>query len=233
MRKGVLTLEDKDRESARTTTEPTGVGKSEEERDRGVEPAGSDSVSGKTGRRHRGLIITIVIILVIACLGVGFAVWHEQPSFCNAICHKPMDPYVQSYGSGNTACLSAVHAKQGMKCLDCHVPTMDQQMAEAGAWLSGDYQDPIPAYTFTYDESYCLNESCHNMTRDELTESTAMLPLNPHATQHGEIACSECHKAHSASVMYCATCHKDAEVPNGWVAGVEADGVQTTDGADD
>ena len=27
-----------------------------------------------------------------------FMVWHEQPSFCNAICHDPMDPYLHVRG---------------------------------------------------------------------------------------------------------------------------------------
>ena len=27
----------------------------------------------------------------------GFWVWHEQPSFCAAICHTPMDEYLETY----------------------------------------------------------------------------------------------------------------------------------------
>lgn len=173
----------------------------------------------KKHKGHKGLIITVVIIVVIAAVGVAGWAWHSQPSFCNAICHQPMDTYVQSYSSGDTAVLSAVHAKQGMKCLDCHEAKLDEQLTEFGVWMSGDYETPLPEGTFDYDESYCLNESCHNMTRDELTESTASLPFNPHNTaRHGDIACSTCHKAHGQSVMYCSECHDEAEVPNGWLS---------------
>ncbi len=57
---------------------------------------------------------------------------------------------------------------------------------------------PVAENTFQYNESFCLNESCHNMTRDELTESTSDMAFNPHVQQHGDIDCGECHKAHSS-----------------------------------
>lgn len=167
---------------------------------------------------RKGLIVTVVVIVVIAVAGAGFWVWHQQPSFCNAICHQPMDSYVETYESGNTAMLSAVHAKQGKVCLDCHEAKFDEQVNEATAWISGDSTTPIAENTFQYDESFCLNEACHNMTRDELTESTSNMAFNPHKQQHGDIDCGECHKAHSASVMYCTQCHAEAEVPAGWMS---------------
>ena len=55
------------------------------------------------------------------------------------------------------------------------------------------------------------------MTRDELIQKTADVTFNPHYTQHGDIACSTCHKAHSDSVMYCTECHAAAQTPDGWL----------------
>ena len=41
-------------------------------------------------RRKKPLVVIGTIVVVVALLGVGFFVWHNQPSFCNAICHVPM-----------------------------------------------------------------------------------------------------------------------------------------------
>lgn len=43
-------------------------------------------------RRAKASIVIGVVAAVIIAAGAGFAVWHDQPSFCNAICHTPMDP---------------------------------------------------------------------------------------------------------------------------------------------
>ena len=52
----------------------------------------------KPKRSKKKRIITAVgIVGVIAVLAVGFLVWHAQPSFCNAICHVPMDPFLPTY----------------------------------------------------------------------------------------------------------------------------------------
>lgn len=84
-------------------------------------------------------------------------------------------------------------------------------------------------------EEFCLNEACHVnddgsvMTRDDLIEATSdMGERNPHVAQHGEVACSECHKAHRASVMYCTQCHSDAEVPDGWLTVAEANKLENS-----
>ncbi|MFR2866327.1 MAG: cytochrome c3 family protein [Eggerthella lenta] len=46
---------------------------------------------------------------------------------------------------------------------------------------------------------------------------TAQREYNPHSNYHEELACGTCHKSHTASVMQCAQCHSDADVPAGWV----------------
>ena len=54
------------------------------------------------------------------------------------------------------------------------------------------------------------------MTRDDLIQATADMERNPHVPQHGENQCSDCHKAHRASVNMCSQCHNDAPIPEGW-----------------
>ena len=50
-----------------------------------------DERTAKLARRKKRGIVVGVIVAVIVVAGAGFWVWHEQPSFCNAICHSPMD----------------------------------------------------------------------------------------------------------------------------------------------
>ena len=61
--------------------------------------AGSASVAAKPAakRPRRGAIVGGVIAAVVVVAGIGAFVWHEQPSFCNAICHTPMDGYLETY----------------------------------------------------------------------------------------------------------------------------------------
>ena len=61
--------------------------------------AGSASAAGRpaTKRPRRGAIVGGVIAAVVVAAGIGAFVWHEQPSFCNAICHTPMDGYLETY----------------------------------------------------------------------------------------------------------------------------------------
>ena len=70
-------------------------------------------------------------------------------------------------------------------------------------------------------DQFCLNESCHNMTRDDLIQATSDLERNPHVAQHGENQCSDCHKAHRASVNACSQCHNDAPIPEGWISAAD------------
>ena len=201
-------------------------------------------------------VIGVIVVVVIAA-GAGFWVWHEQPSFCNAICHAPMDPYLPTYQSepgqasidkwGNpvsdaSSMLAATHRVEGDSCLDCHVPTIGEQISEAGSWVSGGYtyiENPTYGGVITErnagqltdargveGDEFCLNDSCHHVsddgselaTRADLEATTADYRINPHSSQHGDVACTTCHKAHRASVNYCTQCHGNAEVPAGWLS---------------
>lgn len=208
-------------------------------------------------KRSKRLPIVIgVIVVVVACAGAGFWVWHEQPSFCNAVCHTPMDAVVTAYDQepnqqgvdkwgntvSNTSAMLAVSHKvskdeggAGANCLSCHTPTIPQQLTEVTEWAGGN----MPLFSnSTYGtvlgerntkqlgewlnqsgDSFCLNESCHNMTRQDLVKATAKYgERNPHMAMHNQQRdCSECHKAHRASVNACSQCHDDAPIPSGWL----------------
>lgn len=193
-------------------------------------------------KRTRTAIIAGVAVAIVIVAGAGFWVWHEQPSFCGAICHTPMDNYLATYEAdlnepttdkwGNEvtdphSMLAAYHGKLGNTCMDCHIPTLGEQVSEGGAWLTGNYAFPLVERTANEltetsgrePDELCLNEACHNITRDDLVEKTAEMGIyNPHEAHHMELECTTCHKAHRASVMYCTQCHAQAEVPEGWLS---------------
>lgn len=199
--------------------------------------------SAKKRKKWPITLSVIVIILIIA--GAGFWVWHEQPSFCGAICHKPMDPYLANYDAesghasfdkyGNNvsdanSMMAIAHKKDDVTCIGCHIPTLSEQISEGTHWISGDYEYPLNERSLTEltsargdtADEFCLNESCHNMTRDELRDSTSELARNPHEGFHGDEDCGTCHKGHRASVLLCSACHEDTVTPTGWLSWQEA-----------
>ncbi len=217
---------------------------------------GSKAPKAKKPRsRKKTLTVVGVIAAVIVVAGIGFLVWHEQPSFCNAICHTPMDPYLPTYEApvneqgidkwGNdvsdcSAMMAPVHREEnGDTCLSCHVPTLGEQVSEGMHWITGNYEvletqtgqmvvpekslEELVAARGIEPDQFCLNESCHNMTRDQLKEATADFERNPHQAQHGERSCSDCHKAHRASINACSECHDDADIPEGWITHDESE----------
>lgn len=221
------------------------------EEEKKVEEPTAEPAAQKKKKKWPIVVGVVVAVLVVA--GVGFFIWHEQPSFCNAICHTPMDPYLPTYEAepdqaaidkwGNevtnaNAMMAPLHrAQNGDTCMSCHVPTLSEQIGEGLSWVSGNYevmltqtgQYVVPEKSLEQlveargiePDQFCLNESCHNMTRDDLIQATSDFERNPHVPQHGEVECSECHKAHRASVNYCSSCHNDAPIPDGWISAAD------------
>lgn len=214
-----------------------------------------DKAQAAPKKKKNKLAIVGVIVVIVAALGVGMWVWHEQPSFCNAICHTPMDPYLPTYEAtpgqaatdkwGNEvkdahAMLAATHrADENITCMGCHVPTLGEQVSEAGKWITGNYTvkdnatfgvvleerdlgQLTEARAIPKDE-FCLNAACHDLERADLKQKTADRAINPHDDHHGKQDCSDCHKAHRASVLQCAKCHNDAVLPAGWLTPAQAD----------
>ena len=205
----------------------------------------SDRPARPKRKKSKKLLVLGVVLGVIVVAAVGMFVWHNDPSFCGTMCHTPMAEYGDTYYAeadapcvdkwGNevsnaSAMLSVSHREEAdATCLSCHVPTLGQQVGEAVATVTGDYYYPLSEVSLKdllvnsdhesnmNGDQFCLNESCHNITRADLTEMTSDMARNPHAWEHSENPCSDCHKSHRASVMYCTQCHADAEIPDGWV----------------
>ncbi len=172
-------------------------------------------------KSKKGLITGITVAVVVVAAAIGLFVWHEQPGFCNAICHTPMDAYVESYLQDDTT-LAAAHAKYNKACLDCHEAHLDEQIAEATAWISGNYavdENGMLAHrSVVANEAFCATDGCHDFAR--VTASTenwgGEAGVNPHSSHQTLTNCSMCHTAHSASTFFCNECHS-YQVPEGWI----------------
>ncbi|MCI8467979.1 MAG: cytochrome c3 family protein [Eggerthellaceae bacterium] len=184
------------------------------------EEGGSGAPQPRRARRRWSIVVAVVAVVVLVA-GGGFWVWHEQPSFCNAICHVPMDPYVEGYYEDD-ALMAHAHQVEGTTCLQCHEPKMEEQVHEALVWVSGDYDvdedGMLTRVGVRSDSAMCAVSGCHDF--DDVVAATADWGgeegVNPHDSHQGRaIDCSNCHSAHGQSVMYCNTCH-DYEVPEGW-----------------
>lgn len=221
--------------------------------------ASEASAPAKKKSRKKGIIWGTVAVVVVAAV-IGMWAWHNTPGFCGTMCHNSMNAYLATYNqdagvagtdkygnavSDTDAMLVVSHKTEGLACLDCHVPTLSQQIGEAWETVTGNYyvvnradgngvalievgdEDLVvnSGGTPGTGDSFCLRSGCHVTasgevyTRETLTELTADLAFNPHDWEHGYPECSECHKSHRASVLYCTRCHYDAYqiLPDGWV----------------
>ena len=179
---------------------------------------------GKKAPKSKKKFITLgVIVAVIVVAGVGFGVWHNQPSFCNSVCHSPMDNYVNGYYNNSTESAGAnTHQVNNVTCLQCHEATLEEQLSEASAWVQGSYQTDsngsLHKTLVTADKKMCAKSGCHDW--NEVVAATenwgGNSGVNPHRSHQGEaIDCSNCHGVHTQSMMYCNTCH-EFKVPDGW-----------------
>jgi cytochrome c nitrite reductase small subunit len=168
----------------------------------------------------RKRIVVIVLLGVVVVGGVGgVALWgyHERPEFC-ATCHI-MDPYLESWQASDYGAYA--HAVQGVTCLDCHVPTVQQQMDELVVYLQGDFTVPLEQRDFGDD--FCFD--CHlpneHASQEGVIQLTAGREVNPHASHLvGEMDCETCHRMHEPSEDYCAKCHGSLSTGPGWTTEV-------------
>ncbi|MDR0501319.1 MAG: cytochrome c3 family protein [Coriobacteriales bacterium] len=142
-------------------------------------------------KKGKGKIILLTVVIVIVVLfgggGIAYAATHEDPHFCNFLCHVPMDPYVESYD--NNVSINAKEAEatglegaplsvtvhkesdQDINCLKCHEPKIDEQIAEGLKWVTGDYSVPLEGIKLVASETpkegdtsgitFCLRPGCH------------------------------------------------------------------------
>jgi hypothetical protein len=185
-----------------------------------------ESLTGepKTKRGRRKLIVLGAAVALFAVIGGGVGIWHGQPSFCATLCHDTMGRYYESYMESDF--LVHAHADAGVVCLDCHEPTIAQQLEEAQIQISGEYR--LPLKKMDVEDEFCMREGCHS--RETVIANTSGYigvdgtSVNPHEitlkagytdteSPHqpgGEaIACANCHTAHreSVGIDYCYSCH--------------------------
>jgi cytochrome c nitrite reductase small subunit len=162
------------------------------------------------------IIVIGVLLGVVVIGGVGtVAAWkyHENPQFC-ATCHI-MEPYLESWQASDYGAYA--HAVQGVTCLDCHVPTAQQQVDELVVYMKGDFTVPLEQPDF--GSEFCLD--CHlpseHTSEEEVIQLTAGMEVNPHDSHLvGETDCETCHKMHGPSEDYCAGCHGPVATGPGW-----------------
>lgn len=193
-----------------------------------AQPPADEPAARKPHRRAWTTVGIVAAIIVVA--GAGFWVWHEQPGFCNAVCHSPMDYYVESYDSGDPHLGITAHAADGVTCLKCHDAELTTQISELMAWTSDNYPVTEDGRLATgkefATEQFCAKSGCHHELGDSYDEITANLwgfagndeKYNPHAS-HQDLAleCGDCHGIHEANVLACNECH-DLTMPEGWEA---------------
>ncbi len=193
--------------------------------DIGVEqdaPASQDANAPRASKRNK-FMIPGVTLGVIVVLGAAFFVWHNTPGFCNAICHAPMDTYVETYNDPAPGMGVAAHAAAGKSCLDCHEAELTQQVTEVMSFVSDDFATDAHGYlvpeNVKADGDFCLRSGCHDW--NDVVASTAGFEgndakYNPHAShQDGVLECSDCHKMHRQSALECNECHA-LNAPEGW-----------------
>lgn len=107
-------------------------------------------------RKHkRGVTVAVVVVAVLIVAGCGMFAWHGHAELLrNRVPHAMstyLDTYeatpntqgVDAYGnevSNANSMLAVVHASAGQGCMSCHEPSIDQQMSEGAAWVSGNYE---------------------------------------------------------------------------------------------
>ena len=79
---------------------------------------------------------------------------------------------------------SAAHVKAQVGCVDCHGKPEPAQAAPASACMGchGDYA--------------------------AMAEATKALPVNPHDSHLGHVACTKCHTQHRPGKAVCLECHE-------------------------
>lgn len=165
-------------------------------------------------------IVVIGVLLGVVLIGavgaVGLWKYHEDPQFC-ATCHI-MDPYLESWQASDYGAYA--HAVEDVTCLDCHVPTVEQQVNELVVYMQGDFAVPLEELEVSEEFCFGCHEPNEHTSYEEVIQLTAGLELNPHDSHLGELECDLCHKMHGASEDYCAQCHGPVATGPGWTTEV-------------
>ena len=148
------------------------------------------------------LIANIILVAGIGVALASMAILHQSdtnPQFC-ATCHN-MEPYVESYLTGNT--MDSVHAKAGVQCKECHSDYDVPAEIKSGInFITGNYDKSMPQRKF--GDEVC--NQCH-ISMEYMAAQTDYLRRNPHASHWPDLKCRSCHISHDEQVDYCSQCH--------------------------
>jgi len=198
----------------------------EEKLDKNGEPMEEKLDKEGKPKRRRWPIVLGVIAVVFLAAGVGFTQWHAQPSFCGAICHTPMDPYVATYNqtpgatgldrfnqeiANTNGMMAVVHKEVEVDCLGCHSPTIGEQVSEGMKWITGNYSIPLKQYKLnelvvarglSSGDAFCLNEICHHLADDgsTITSREELITATSHLSRNVHLG--------QHGTNQCDTCHK-------------------------
>jgi cytochrome c nitrite reductase small subunit len=165
------------------------------------------------------LIVGSAVAVVVAAVA-GQALWkyHENPEFC-VLCHV-MDPYLASWQGSDL--LANTHAQSDLACLDCHEPTIPQQVSEVFKYVTKQYEQPLAPVQFPNE--FCLSckehgsyEDLAERTKAYVVNGQLMNPHDPHPNPDPRIPehfeCWHCHSMHKTSrgIDYCWGCHHGGE----------------------
>ena len=116
------------------------------------------------------IVLSVIFIAVIAFF-TAFLHWHEEPSFCSAICHNNMTKYVDGYYSEDDALLVSKHAEADVTCLGCHwsQAKMMDLVHEVVLYVSDSYTDPLTDHKEFVNDEFC--GSCHDGNLDEFNHA--------------------------------------------------------------
>jgi cytochrome c nitrite reductase small subunit len=170
--------------------------------------------------RKRAVVLAVLLGVVVlgGVSALGFWQYHERPQFC-ATCHI-MVPYLESWQASDYG--AHAHAAENVTCLECHVPTTQQQVDELVAYVKGDFTVPLEEREYGNDFCFDCHEPNEHTSYEEVIQLTADLELNPHESHLGELECELCHKMHRASQDYCGECHGPVATGAGWTTEVTA-----------
>jgi len=157
----------------------------------------------------------IAVPILFAFSGWGAYEYHETPQFCGNTCHM-MQPYVDTLETGGK--MAAKHAEAGVSCLDCHEPTIEEQMRELKVYVTGEYKNPLKKRKFENDWCFrCHEHDTYEMVKETTADWVEEVNRNPHDSPHfHNLECYMCHQSHRDSAIYCSECHLMPHLGEGW-----------------
>lgn len=185
-------------------------------------------------KKHKGLIITAIVVVVLAVAGVGMYQWHEHPSFCSTMCHIEqtyVDNYSQEKGvvgtdkygnevSNTNAMMAVLHSHNNttgknstIECVDCHEPNMTELATDGMHYVAGDYYLPrterdlgrMMKWDGKEGTQFCVNENCHAYLRG----SDGLVDYNKLEKTTIEMEFNPHSQHHGDNIrVECGECHK-------------------------